>query len=69
MSAAVGMYGHRRSIILRANRDIAADEQLFIHYGGEYFYKFQMRCNCDGDMITPHDPGVSDIPFPWPPPS
>ncbi|KAG6364242.1 hypothetical protein INS49_005841 [Diaporthe citri] len=68
VSAAVGMYGHRRSVIFRANRDIAAGEQLCIHYGENYFSNLGINCSCDANA-APHQPVGNGDPFPWPPPT
>ncbi|KAI7777497.1 hypothetical protein LA080_003446 [Diaporthe eres] len=65
VSAAVGMYGHRRSIVYRANRDIAAGEQLCIHYGENYFSNLGMSCQCDANPVA-HQPLGNGPPFPWP---
>lgn len=39
-------YGRRRCIFFVARRDIASGEQLFIHYGDDYFSE-RRPCRCD----------------------
>lgn len=66
MSVGVGMYGHRQSVIFRANRDIAAGEQLGIHYGENYFNNLGINCTCDANPAA-HQPNGNGVQFPWPP--
>lgn len=66
VSVIIGMYGRRRSVVFRANRDIPAGEQLGIHYGENYFNQLQISCNC-GVHAGPHMPVGSGPGFPWPP--
>lgn len=61
------MYGHRRGVIYRANRDIAAGEQLFVHYGQDYFSGMRLQCVCDAQP-APHQPPNNGPGFPWPGP-
>lgn len=66
LSVGVGMYGHRRAVVFRANRDIAAGEQLCIHYGEDYFNNLNIDCNCNAQLVA-HQPVGNGAAFPWPP--
>lgn len=61
------MYGGRRCVAFRANRNIVAGEQLGIHYGQHYFTNLGIHCACNA-AAGPHQPGGNGPPFPWPPP-
>ncbi|KAL1858115.1 hypothetical protein Daus18300_010116 [Diaporthe australafricana] len=52
-----GMYGHRRAIVFRTTRAIAANEQLSIDYGPNYFSGFNMLCQCNSYNGPPHNHG------------
>lgn len=55
-------YGRRRCIAFAAGRDIAPGEQVFIHYGDDYFRE-SMPCLCDV-VSYPHVPPKGSEP-PW----
>lgn len=55
-------YGRRRCIAFVAGRDIAPGEQLFIHYGDDYFRGSERRpCLCD-IVPYPHIPSIGSEP-------
>lgn len=56
-----GMYGKRLVMFLKADGNIAVDQQVFINYGEDYFRTLNIQCMCDdkaGDHLPPPDPAA-----------